>query len=99
MNREERRAAKRQEKLANQQQAAASAPVGSSGPTEMGPRKRTPPGQFLKETRQELRKVAWPTRSEVISYTIVVLVVTAALTTLVWGLDWVIARAIINVFE
>lgn len=74
-------------------------PTPASSRSETSGARRSGPLAFLREVRTELRKVAWPTRSEVISYTIVVLVVTAALTTLVWGLDWVIARAIINVFE
>ncbi len=31
-------------------------------------------GQFFREVRQELRQVAWPTRSEVINYTTVTLI-------------------------
>lgn len=96
MNREERRAAKRQEKQRAAQQAAA--PVSATGPTEMGPRKRTPPGQFLKETRAELRKVAWPNRREVASYTVVVLVVSTVLTLIVFAMDWVIRNATLNLF-
>ena len=34
---------------------------------------RTSPGEFLHEVRGELRKVAWPTKSEVINYSIIVL--------------------------
>ena len=36
--------------------------------------KRTGPRQFVREVRAELRKVAWPTRAEVINYSIIVLV-------------------------
>ena len=43
--------------------------------------------------RGELRKVAWPSRREVVSYTITVLVVTAVLTLIVWGMDWVLRNA------
>ena len=35
---------------------------------------RTSPAQFVGEVRSELRKVNWPTRTEVINYSIVVLV-------------------------
>lgn len=61
-------------------------------------RKRTSPAQFLREVRGELKKVAWPNRQEVTSYTLVVLVTTAILTTIVFGLDWVIGKAVINLF-
>jgi preprotein translocase subunit SecE len=61
-------------------------------------RERTSPPQFLREVRSELRKVNWPNRQEVISYTLVVLVTTAVLTLFVWGLDWIVSKAVINVF-
>ena len=61
-------------------------------------RKRTPPRQFFREVRQELKKVAWPTRKEVVSYTLVVLVSTAVLTALVFGMDYVFQKAIIGIF-
>ena len=59
----------------------------TSAPVRTG---RTGPGQFLKEVRQEL--------NEVLSYTAVVLVTTAVLTTIVWGVDWLISNAVLNVF-
>jgi preprotein translocase subunit SecE len=59
-------------------------------------RTRTKPTQFLREVRSELRKVAWPNRKELVSYTIVVLVVSTVLTLLVWGFDEVIRNAVIN---
>jgi preprotein translocase subunit SecE len=37
-------------------------------------KKRTPPIQFIKEVIAELKKVAWPSRQEVVAYSIVVLV-------------------------
>jgi len=59
-------------------------------------RQRTSPAQFLREVRSELRKVAWPNRKEVTSYTVVVLVVTLVLVAIVWGMDEVFRRAVIN---
>jgi preprotein translocase subunit SecE len=50
---------------------------------------RTSPGQFLREVRGELRKVAWPTKSEVINYSIIVFVALAILMAFVGGLDYV----------
>jgi preprotein translocase subunit SecE len=61
-------------------------------------RKRTPARQFLKEVRQELKKVNWPTRQELIAYTIVVLVSVVVLTSLVFGLDYVFSKAIFQMF-
>lgn len=53
---------------------------------------RTSPTQFFKEVRSELRKVAWPTRDELIRYSIIVLVAIVALTIFVTALDWVFLR-------
>ena len=46
------------------------------------------PGQFLREVRGEPRKVAWPTKSEVINYSIIVLIAVVLLTAFIAGLDW-----------
>jgi len=61
-------------------------------------KKRTPPRQFLREVRQELKKVNWPTRTELIAYTIVVLVSVVVLTSYVFGLDYVFSKALLKVF-
>jgi preprotein translocase subunit SecE len=61
-------------------------------------RKRTSARQFLKEVRAELRKVAWPTRQELLSYTVVVLVAVVFLTSLVFGLDQLFSRVVLRVF-
>jgi preprotein translocase subunit SecE len=61
-------------------------------------RKRTSPRVFLKEVRAELRKVAWPTRQELLSYTLVVLVAVVFLTSLVFGLDQLFTRVVLRVF-
>jgi preprotein translocase subunit SecE len=62
-------------------------------------RKRTSTRQFLKEVRQELKKVDWPTRDELISYTVVVTVTVIVLTSLVAGLDYVFTKIIFNVLN
>ena len=62
-------------------------------------RKRTPPSVFLKEVRLELKKVAWPTRTELWSYTAVVLVAVLFLASLVFGLDFVFSKAIFNLLH
>lgn len=61
-------------------------------------KKRVGPRQFLREVRQELKKVAWPSRRELFAYTIVVLVTVVVLTSLVFGFDFVISRAVLFVF-
>ena len=61
-------------------------------------KKRTPPRQFLKEVRQELKKVNWPTREELVAYTIVVLVSVVVLTSFVFGLDYVFSKGVLHFF-
>jgi preprotein translocase subunit SecE len=61
-------------------------------------KKRTPPGEFLKQVRQELKKVAWPSRQELWSYTVVVLVAVVVLTTYVFGLDFFFSKVVLRVF-
>jgi preprotein translocase subunit SecE len=60
--------------------------------------KRTPPRQFLKEVRLELKKVNWPTRQEMIAYTFVVLVAVVFLTSLVFAMDLGFSKAVIKIF-
>lgn len=88
MSRENKRRAQREE--------ARTAGMASAS-TEAGTTERAGLGQFLREVRSELRKVAWPSRSEVINYTIVVLVTTLVLTLIVWVMDIAIREAVINV--
>jgi preprotein translocase subunit SecE len=61
-------------------------------------RKRTPPSQFLKEVRLELKKVNWPTRQEMIAYTVVVLVAVVFLTSLVFAMDLGFSKAVLRIF-
>ena len=100
MNRQMKRMQERQERrakgsVAERREAAATSARRSAAPTEK--KKRTGVRQFLKEVRQELRKVDWPSRRELISYTIVVLVTVIVMTSLVFGLDFVFSKLIFNV--
>jgi preprotein translocase subunit SecE len=87
MSRENKRRARREEARTAGMQSAA---------TEAGSQEKAGVGQFLREVRSELRKVAWPNRQEVVSYTIVVLVTTLVLVGIVAAMDWVIREAVIN---
>jgi len=55
--------------------------------------------KYFREVRQELKKVAWPSREELTTYTIVVFGVTTVLTLVVFGLDWAFSKAIVNVLN
>jgi preprotein translocase subunit SecE len=61
-------------------------------------RKRTGARQFLKEVRQELKKVDWPNRRELISYTVVVLATLIVTTSFVFVLDYLFSKAIFKLF-
>jgi preprotein translocase subunit SecE len=54
--------------------------------------------RFLREVVAELRKVIWPTRNQMVTYTIVVLVFVSFMVALVAGLDYVFAQAVLFLF-
>ena len=53
---------------------------------------RVTPAQYLREVRDEMRKVAWPKRPEVTRYSIVVIITVVAYTALVGGLDYAFGK-------
>ena len=53
---------------------------------------------FLRQMVAELRKVIWPTRKELITYTWVVIVFVAGFATLVGIMDFVFTRLVLKVF-
>jgi len=55
--------------------------------------------EFLRETRGELRKVAWPTRLEVRQYSIVVLTTLILLISLIFVLDYACSKSILFLFH
>jgi preprotein translocase subunit SecE len=61
--------------------------------------KRVGPLQFLREVRGELRKVAWPTRDEVVKYSIVVLVTVLFLTALIFALDYAFGEGVLKLLN
>ena len=52
------------------------------------------PVKFFAEVRDELKKVSWPTRPEVIKLTFVVIGVTLAVGIYLGGLDFIFAKGI-----
>ncbi len=55
--------------------------------------------KYFREVKQELKKVAWPSREELMTYTIVVFGMTTILTGVVFGLDWAFNKLIVNVLN
>ncbi len=54
----------------------------------------TSPVAFLKETRDELKKVVWPTRQEIIRLTFVVIIISLIVGLFLGGLDFVFVKII-----
>ena len=59
-----------------------------SGSGAAAKRDRTTPALFTRQVAAELRKVIWPTRKELITYTVVALVFVIIMTAIVTGLDY-----------
>jgi preprotein translocase subunit SecE len=55
--------------------------------------------QYFREVRQELKKVAWPTGHETMTFTVVVLVVTIVVTGLTFGFDFSMKRAVLTILD
>ncbi|MGN9765926.1 preprotein translocase subunit SecE [Micromonospora sp. SD12] len=54
--------------------------------------------RFIREVVAELRKVIWPTRKELLTYTAVVVAFVAVMLTIVAGLDFAFAKGVLWVF-
>jgi preprotein translocase subunit SecE len=54
---------------------------------------------YLSEVRSELRKVAWPTRREVVNSTIIVLIAVIVMTSLIFGFDYGSSKLVLFLFE
>lgn len=94
LNREQKRMLQRQGELG---------PDGEPLRTRRGPqarvKERTSPVEFYREVRSELRKVAWPTKSETINYSIITIITLLVFTALIFGIDWVFAEAVLKLFN
>ena len=97
MNRQQKRMLQRQGQLGEDGEPAAR--KRSAPPAPRPKEERTSAPQFVREVRGELRKVAWPTRPEVINYSIIVLVAVVVLTAYVAGLDFFFGEALLNLFS
>ncbi|MEM7342519.1 MAG: preprotein translocase subunit SecE [Actinomycetota bacterium] len=64
-----------------------------------GSNERVTPRQYISEVNTELRRVMWPSRNEVINYTIVVMITLAVVTAFIAGLDWGFGRLIIELLR
>jgi preprotein translocase subunit SecE len=97
MNRQTKRMMQRQGQLAPDGTPARRAPQPRPAPRPV--KERTGPAEYARQVRAELRKVAWPTRAEVINYSIIVLVALLVLMALIFGLDYVFGKAVFFLFK
>ena len=89
MNREMRRIQQKDEERARRRRKAA--------PQQRG-RDRVGLRQFTREVRQELKKVAWPSREETTTFSVVVLIVTVFVTVMTFALDVGLKRVVLSFF-
>lgn len=93
MSREFKRDMERQQRRAEQEPGVAA----EAAPAEK--KKRIGARQFLREVRGELKRVVWPSRKEVASYSIVVLVTVAIVTLFIFALDQMFGEFALRVFS
>jgi preprotein translocase subunit SecE len=82
LNREQKRMLKRQGALNEKGQ-----PTRAAAAPRPRREQRTTPAQYLREVRDEMRKVAWPKWPEVRRFSIVVLITVVLYTAYIFGLD------------
>ena len=94
MNREQRRYLQKQGQMDSEGN-----PIATKRDNRAVPTERVTPGEYIGEVRSELNRVIWPTRSEVINYTIVVVITFTFVTLLVAGLDYLFAEGFISLLR
>ncbi len=95
MNREQRRYLQKQGQLDEEGN-----PVASREPRAVTPpRDRVGPKQYVSEVRSEMRRVSWPTRNEVVNYTIIVLSTLVVMTALIAACDYLFGEMIIQLLR
>ena len=67
-------------------------------PGAQTPREKVGPRQYFSEVKGELKKVAWPSRPEVVNSTIVVLIAVVFMTSLIFGFDYASSKFVLFLF-
>jgi preprotein translocase subunit SecE len=62
-------------------------------------RQRTGIRQFFREVRTELKRVAWPSRREVMIFTVVTIITAGFVTLYTFGVDFGLKRAMLTLLE
>jgi len=74
-------------------------PAWLAGPLGWGPRKVAELRTFFSEVKSELKKVTWPSREEVYSTTIVVILTTVFFGFYLYGLDLVMSQVFTRILR
>lgn len=96
MNRQMRRLVEKEERRQKQEK---------KGPQRRQPQQGDRPGiaarfvQFMREVRLELRRVSWPSREQMVAFTAVTIITSAALTLIIFGMDLALKEAVILLLE
>jgi preprotein translocase subunit SecE len=75
------------------------APEDKRRPPAAPQREKIGPREYLSEVKGEMRKVAWPTRKEVVNSTIIVLIAVIVMTSLIFGFDYVSSKFVLFLFD
>jgi len=75
-----------------------SAPEKPARPGRRAKPERTTPLLYVRQVIAELRKVIWPTRKELVTYTTVAIVFILVMTAFVTGLDYGFTKLVFKVF-
>lgn len=94
MSREFKRDMERQKRRAEQDPGVAAEPAAPEAKRE-----RTGARQYLREVRGEMKRVVWPSRKEVASYSLVVLVAVSLVTLFIFGLDQMFGEFALRIFS
>ena len=94
MNREQRRYLQKQGQMDSEGN-----PIATRRDNRPVANERVTPGEYVSEVRQELNRVIWPSRSELINYTIVVVITFALVTGMVALLDYLFAEGFIALLK
>ena len=76
-----------------------SRPVRSTGSTSSTAGRRTSPATFYRQVVAELRKVVWPTRDQLVTYFIVVMVFVLIMMAIVSLLDLALGKLTFAIFD
>ena len=97
MNRQMKRMMQRQGQVDREGQPTRREPPSRPAPRQA--KERIKAGEYVRQVRAELRKVAWPTRKEVLHYSTIVLIALLLLTALIFVLDLAFGKGVIWLFK